>query len=81
MMPGCGGSGGVRWGLWCLPFVADGNGDSGVKDLFNTILLFTTALHVHGTHLLGDSTALLRGHRCETLRLEELDAVLLVAQV
>ena len=65
----------------CLPLITNSDGDSCVEDLLDTILLFTTALHVHGAHLLGDCTALLGCHWCETLRLQKLDAVFLVSKV
>lgn len=82
VMPRCG-----RWGVfsagicWRLPLIADSDGDGRVENLLDAVLLFTTALHVHGAHLLGDGTALLRGHRREALCLEELDAALLVAEI
>jgi hypothetical protein len=66
---------------WCLVLVPDSHGHGHVKDVLDAVLLFTTALHVHGAHLLGYSAALVGGDGREALCLEQLDAVLLVAQV
>lgn len=61
--------------------VANSHCDGHVEDVFDTVLLFTTALHVHGAHLLGYSPALVGSDGGEALGLEQLDAVLLVAQI
>lgn len=47
----------------------------------DTSHLFTAALHVKGTHLLGDSLALVGCDRSESLSFEEIDAGAFVAQV
>jgi hypothetical protein len=65
----------------CLVLVANRHCDCHVEDVLYAVLLFRTALHVHGAHLLGDSAALLWGYGCEALGLEQLDAVPLVAEV
>ena len=64
-----------------LVLVADGHGDGHVKDLLDAVLLLTTALHVQGTHLLGNNLALVGGDGGEALRLEQFYAVLLVTEI
>ena len=71
--------GGCDFGL--LPLVADGLGDGAVEDVFHAVLLLAAALHVEGAHLLGDGTTLVGRHGGKALRLEQLDATPLVAQV
>lgn len=67
--------------FWSLVLVADCHCDGHVEDVLDTILLFTTALHVHGAHFLCDGTALVWRDGCQPLGFEELDAVLLVAEI
>ncbi len=53
----------------------------GFEDLVHTGHLFTTALHVKGTHLLGDSLALVGCDGSESLSFEEVDTGAFVTQV
>lgn len=79
----CGGhgAGGSSLGLEHLAVVGHYGQDGALKDLLDALHLLAAALHVLGAHLLGDCQPLVRCHRCETLRLEHVDAGLLVAQV
>ena len=52
-----------------------------LEDLLNALHLLAAALHVLCSHLLRNSQALLSGDRSEALRLEHVDACLLVTQV
>lgn len=81
VMPRSGRHGAFSACVWCLPLVADCDSNSCVEDVLDTILLFTTALHVQGTHLLGNSATLLGSHRRQALGLQQLNAVLLVAKI
>jgi hypothetical protein len=55
------------------------NGD--LEDLVDTSHLFTTAFHVEGAHLLGNSLTLMVCDGSKSLSSEEVDAGALVAQV
>ena len=55
--------------------------DGGFEDLVDTGHLFTTAFHVEGAHLLGDSLTLVVCNGGESLSSEKVDAGTLVAQV
>lgn len=70
----------VRTDLQPLLFGDDGV-DSFVEYLMHTDHLFARALHVHGTHLLGDRLALGCGDGGESLGFEELDAGTLVPEI
>lgn len=74
-------SGGGRLSLKHLAVVGHHRQDGTLKDLFDTLHLLATALHVLRAHLLGYGEPLLCGHGREPLRLEHVDARLLVAQV
>lgn len=67
--------------LESFPVVGHDGEDGPLKDLFDTRHLFAATLHVLGVHLLGNGEALLCCDGGETLRLEHVDARLLVAQV
>lgn len=62
-------------------FIADGQGDGTIKNVFNTNHFLAATLHVGSTHLLSNGTALLFSDGSKTLRFEELDARSLVAQI
>ena len=67
---------------WVQAFsLGDNSVDSSFEDLVDTGHLFTTALHVEGAHLLGDSLALVVCDGGKSLSSEEVDAGTLVAQV
>lgn len=64
-----------------FPVVGDDGQDGPLKDLLDALHLLTAALHILRAHLLRDGQALLRRYRREALRLEHVDARLLVAQI
>lgn len=69
-------------GLRCVPPVAGHNDlDCLLEDLVDAAHLLAAALHVSCAHLLGDGHALLLGDGGEALRLEEVDAGALGAEV
>lgn len=70
-----------RWS-WEQAFsLGDDSVDGGLEDFVDTGHLFTTAFHVEGAHLLGDSLTLVLCDGGKSLSSEEVDAGALVAQV
>lgn len=61
--------------------IGDDNVDGPFEDLVDTAHLFATALHVERAHFLRDLLALLFCDGCEALRLEQVDAGSLRAEV
>ncbi len=61
--------------------VADGHGDGKVEDGLDAAHLLAAALHVRGAHAPRDGSPLLGRHGRQPLRLEQVDARALRAQV
>lgn len=61
--------------------LANSHDDGFVKDLLNADAFLGTALHVHSTHLGGDGATLFRCHWSKALRLQQINACLLMAEV
>ena len=70
-----------RLGLERLAIVGHDRQDGALKNLLDALHLLAAALHILRAHLLGHRQPLLRRYRGEPLRLEHVDARLLVAQV
>jgi hypothetical protein len=67
--------------VFSLLFCLDCHTDGSIEDLFHAFHFLRRALHVAGAHSRSDGLALLCSDGSETLSAEEVDAVLLVAQV
>lgn len=61
--------------------IANGHVHGRVEDLVDSAHLFAAALHVGRTHTLRYGSSLFGRHWRETLRLEEIDAGLLVTEI
>ena len=67
--------------LQVFAVIGDHGENCAVEDLFNPDPFFAATFHVLGAHFLGNAKPLLCCDGCQSLRLEHVDARLLVAEI